>query len=271
MELIKNLPTRIKNSYNISYAIFLCLFCFSIVIRRLEGGKRSKSCGCVKNELISKSNKGKKKTEEHKQKLKEVAIGRIVTEETRDKLSKATKGENNPMYNKHHTEEARQKQAKAKKGKKRTEVSKSKQSNSLRDKKRKPFTEEHRKNMSEAQKGKHCGKNNNFYGIHFLGELSPNWQGGLSFLPYPPEFNKELKQSILERDKYTCQNSACICIEIMDLHIHHIDYDKKNNNSENLTTLCNSCHSQTNGKNNREYWINYYQNIMISKIEGCLL
>lgn len=34
--------------------------------------------------------------------------------------------------------------------------------------------------------------------------------------------------------------------------VHHIDYDKKNNNPENLITLCHSCHAKTNS--NREYW-----------------
>ena len=44
------------------------------------------------------------------------------------------------------------------------------------------------------------------------------------------------------------------------LCIHHIDYDKKNNNPENLITLCNSCHTKTNIKN-RDYWKNYYSEI----------
>ena len=98
-----------------------------------------------------------------------------------------------------------------------------------------------------------------------LGIMNPNWNNGSSFLPYPPEFNKELKQSILERDNYECQNPNCEHLS-EGLDCHHIDYDKKNNNSENVITLCDSCHSKTNGKNNRQYWIVLYQNLMEKKI-----
>ena len=95
------------------------------------------------------------------------------------------------------------------------------------------------------------------------GGLARNWQNGISFEIYPQEFNKELKHSILERDNYECQCTNCEHKSIK-LHIHHIDYDKKNNNPGNLTTLCNSCHSKTNGKN-RQYWIEFYQNIMMNR------
>ena len=43
--------------------------------------------------------------------------GYIPTEEHRQKMSEAIKGENNPMYGKHHTEETRQKISEANKGK----------------------------------------------------------------------------------------------------------------------------------------------------------
>ena len=103
-----------------------------------------------------------------------------------------------------------------------------------------------------------------------LGEKSYNWLGGKSFEPYSIEFNKELKQSILKRDNYKCQNLKCLK-KSNKLHIHHIDYDKKNNNLDNLITLCNSCHSKTVGRNGREQSINYYQSILINKIVECLL
>jgi hypothetical protein len=47
------------------------------------------------------------------------------------------------------------------------------------------------------------------------------------------------------------------------LPVHHIDYDKKNNDERNLITLCISCHSKTNA--NREYWIEYLKPIMEKK------
>lgn len=84
-----------------------------------------------------------------------------------------------------------------------------------------------------------------------VGENSTNWKGGLSFEPYSPEFNGALKRSIRERDNCACQ----ICGECENgrCHdVHHIDYDKQNNSSNNLILLCHSCHAKTNG--NREYW-----------------
>lgn len=41
-----------------------------------------------------------------------------------------------------------------------------------------------------------------------------------------------------------------------DLDVHHIDYNKKNNNEDNLITLCLHCHSRTNY--NRDYWKEYF-------------
>ena len=102
---------------------------------------------------------------------------------------------------------------------------------------------------------------------HNIGKENPNWQGGKSFEIYPQEF-KQIKQTILERDSYMCQFPDCT--EIHDrLHVHHIDYNKKNNNPENLITLGTSCHIKTNY--NRKYWVEFYQTIMMNKLMECLL
>lgn len=87
---------------------------------------------------------------------------------------------------------------------------------------------------------------------------SPVWKGGKSFEPYSVDWTETLKRSIRERDKYICQ----LCGEDQgDIShcVHHIDYDKKNSDTKNLITLCNSCHSETNW--DREYWTNYFNNI----------
>ena len=93
----------------------------------------------------------------------------------------------------------------------------------------------------------------------YKGENSPSWQGGKSFEPYGLDFNKKLKGQIRKRDNYTCQE----CYQTEKdlgyiLRIHHIDYNKKNNNPTNLIGLCKSCHAQTNF--NRDDWTKYFMN-----------
>ena len=62
--------------------------------------------------------------------------------------------------------------------------------------------------------------------------------------PYPKEFNKELKKQVFDRDGGICQ----YCYKLVcDGHaIHHIDYDKSNNELSNLILLCRRCHNRTN-------------------------
>lgn len=79
----------------------------------------------------------------------------------------------------------------------------------------------------------------------------PNWQGGLSFEPYSVDWTETLKKSIRERDKYICR----ICNEYSNI-VHHIDYNKKNCNPDNLIVLCKRCHMKTNF--NRDSWIKYF-------------
>ena len=97
--------------------------------------------------------------------------------------------------------------------------------------------------MSKAKKGKYVGKNNHF------------WKGGISFLPYSLNWTETLKKSIRERDNYICKK----CSQYGNT-VHHIDYDKKNCNLDNLITLCVSCHIKTNF--NRENWERYFNKIL---------
>src|SRR3990167_420114 len=67
------------------------------------------------------------------------------------------------------------------------------------------------------------------------------WQGGKSFESYTIDWTNTLRRSIRERDYYTCQ----MCKEPQGdvaLDVHHINYDKKNCNPNNLITLCRGCH-----------------------------
>jgi len=85
-----------------------------------------------------------------------------------------------------------------------------------------------------------------------------NWQGGKSFEPYGLEFNENLREVIRNRDRRKCQ--ICEKTELdngQKLIVHHIDYNKLNNNPKNLISLCRSCHGKTNHK--KDYWIEYFK------------
>jgi len=78
------------------------------------------------------------------------------------------------------------------------------------------------------------------------GENSPHWKGGLSTELYCDAWqDKGYKKSIRGRDGNLCQNPYCYKIGAK-LHIHHIDYDKKNCRPDNLITICGSCNSKAN-------------------------
>lgn len=112
------------------------------------------------------------------------------------------------------------------------------------------------KYLSEKTKRK-ISTNNGKYWLGSKPEDNPAWLGGKSFEPYDPRFNKKLKLRIRERDNFTCQECGYTEEQLeYILRIHHIDYDKKNNQEENLISLCRNCHAQTNFS--REDWIKYF-------------
>ena len=100
-------------------------------------------------------------------------------------------------------------------------------------------------------RNKHCFK----FGIYNTrGNNNGRWEGGVTFGDYGKEFNKSKKEQVRFRDKYTCQICGCSQLENgRELSCHHIDYNKKNNQLNNLVSLCVNCHSKTN--NNRKYWM----------------
>lgn len=112
-----------------------------------------------------------------------------------------------------------------------------------------------------------CGKKIGYqsercYSCANTGYHHPNWQGGKSNLPYPFEFNIQLRNEIRERDNYTCQKCGMteenhLKLFQEKLHIHHIDYDKMNSKKNNLIALCIQCNSEVNF--NRNYWKQYFE------------
>jgi len=161
--------------------------------------------------------KSVKLSKETKEKIRKANLGKKVTEETKQKISQASKG-------KKFTKEHRQKISKSNMGRIGGFVNKK-------------HTEKTKTKMSKSQQG--C--------------KGSGWKGSISFEPYSVDWTEDLKRAIRKRDKYICQ----ICNQEPAICVHHIDYDKKNCNSNNLITLCNSCHTKTNHK--RDYWTKYFK------------
>jgi hypothetical protein len=94
-------------------------------------------------------------------------------------------------------------------------------------------------------------------------KTNPLWKEGVIIdRTYTIDWTETLRRSIRERDRYTCQ--ICNKQQGDQIHsVHHIDYNKKNCSSENLITLCISCHMKTN--TNRTKWLEYFKNKLICR------
>lgn len=159
------------------------------------------------------------------------------SEEHKKKLSEASnnKGKNNPMYGRKHTIEARRKQSDIKKG----------------------ITWENRLGKNKADKRRKETKK------RMSGENHFNWKGGLTNEGYCEKWRtKDLKEHIMERDIYKCQNPQC-CNNTDKLCVHHINYNKKDCDPWNLITLCFSCNSIANYQ--RDWWECFYNEIIRRK------
>jgi len=197
---------------------------------------------------------------------KVMPIGYKHTTETKKKISESHKGKGNPMFGKCLSEIHRNRISKANKGRKFPKEFGEKISKRMKGKDNPMFGKHHSKEtkrrISEAHKGhpSYCPfpKGHQGYWLgkkreDMIGENHFNWQGGKSFKPYSIDWTETLRRSIRERDNYICQ----ICNQY-GYPVHHIDYDKKNCDPDNLITLCRSCHTKTNY--NRNYWIKYFNN-----------
>jgi len=163
---------------------------------------------------------GKPKSREHKKKLSESA--------TRNDYS----GKNNPMYGKNHSRQSIEKMRKVKFG----------------------ITWEERQGSKKSQLRKQKASE------RMSGKGHHNWRGGCTSDGYCEEWRtKDLKEHILERDNYTCQNPQCLGVTKRIL-VHHINYNKKDCDPWNLLILCFSCNSIANYY--REWWEAFYKEII---------
>jgi len=76
---------------------------------------------------------------------------------------------------------------------------------------------------------------------------------------YSSDWDK-IRKEIYKIDNWICQECKCKCHNTtkQKIQCHHIDYNEKNNNFNNLITLCAVCHAKTNYRRND--WTKYYKN-----------
>ena len=209
-------------------------------------------------------NKGIPQSKEAKEKNRLAHLGKKHTEEWKERQRKNAKiNPNYGMKGKHHIEETLKKMHLWKKG-------------------NKPWNKglKGKKYLKHYKENRTIGWNNGDipwnkgYGDYIKRSKNPNWLGGISFEPYGIEFDTKLKEQIRKRDNYRCQECFRHQNELFTknknrkivnqkLHIHHIDFNKQNNNPNNLISLCRSCHAQT--QFNRESWTNYFQDKIIQQ------
>lgn len=98
----------------------------------------------------------------------------------------------------------------------------------------------------------HCFQNGR------TGEDNPAWKGGISFEPYPLEWNIKFRATIWKRDRNTCQICGIVKGQgpAKRFSVHHINYTKDDLDYWNLVLVCNSCHTKTNYR--RDYWIKFF-------------
>ena len=111
--------------------------------------------------------------------------------------------------------------------------------NSLFWKGGKPICKDCGKKLSNY-KSKRCQKCN------MQGKLHPRYKNGKGREPYSFDFTPKLKESIRNRDNYTCQFCDMTEEEHLKkynrvLEIHHKDHNRKNSNKNNLITACKKC------------------------------
>ncbi|MFA5401694.1 MAG: HNH endonuclease signature motif containing protein [Dehalococcoidia bacterium] len=128
------------------------------------------------------------------------------------------------------------------------------------------LSKEGRRRKREKMKGNkfalgyhHTEKTKQIISAAHAGENSYLWKGGISKEPYGLKWTNQLKKEIKTRDGYVCQNPNCTQ-QVKLLDVHHIDYNKKNMDPNNLITLCRSCHSKTSHKN-RDKWTRIFNEI----------
>ncbi len=229
------------------------------IIKKYKSGQNIKKLGKEYNCSFSHIYKILKRnnidtTKYVKEHIRELGLknkGKIMSEETKKKVSMAKKGQKS--WCKGLTKE--------------TDARLMKSSLALKGKIR---TKEHCANLSKSLKGKlawskgltkETDERVRKFSEAMQGENSHLWKGGKSFEPYDKTFNNQFKNAIRKRDNQICLMCGVHREKLKKaLSIHHINYDKLLTIPQNCVSLCNSCHTITNF--NREKWTPFFQEIL---------
>ncbi len=123
------------------------------------------------------------------------------------------------------------------------------------------------KKINKYKDGLRCRDCSNKLNRHpdYSGENNPNWKNGRSTIKYPFKFFSKRK-TIFQRDKFQCQkcgitNDEYLILFNKSLDVHHIDFNKFNNDDSNLITLCRKCNVRAD---NHLDWIQQFKEITCS-------
>ena len=91
------------------------------------------------------------------------------------------------------------------------------------------------------KEGRHWkGKNNPLQRKRMMGKQNPAWRGG---------HVSRWKKLYIKIKKSYCEHCKFIAIHSIQLDVDHIDGNNKNNDINNLQTLCANCHRLKTWKN----------------------
>jgi len=218
--------------------------------------------------------KGYHHTAEARAKISAAMKNRVSSPETNAKIANTLRG-------RHRSPETKAKLSLAHTGKHRKPLSpetRTKISLAQKGKKRKPLSAEHRAKIaassggwhhkpetiakiSEASKKQiHCHHTieaRRKIGEAQRGERGSNWRGGISFEPYCPKFNNDLKNRVRAFFDYKCILCGRTKSENRnrELCVHHVEYNKDaccDGEPAHFAPTCMRCHGRTNS--DREKW-----------------
>lgn len=158
--------------------------------------------------------------------------------------------------------ETREKMSKARLGK--DPWNKNKRTGLIPSNKGKHLTEEEKNNLPESVKKCWFKK----------GQIPWNWQGGISFEPYCPKWNRNLRKRI--RNFY--KNECILCGKSKldnkeELSCHHVEYNKQaccDGKPVHFASLCRSCHAKTTSSSseNRQRYLDMIHRIIYEVYDG---